>query len=136
MKKPIVALLTVATLATLTGRHQTAPEAPQPTPDPATITKRVIAGRYTTGELITADGHIWNYDGIVRGENIPEHHQTNTPVYAVMHDNGTPDEITDDIIMGLVFDRETAIYDDIETNLSESFTVTREGNNLHVSPRK
>lgn len=133
MKKAITAVLTIATLATLTGCNQTPPEAPQKPVDPATITKRVIAGRYTTGELITADGHIWGYDGIVYNyDQTPE----NTPVYAVMHDNGTPDTITDDVIMGLVYDRETAIYDTLEATLSEDFELTREGNNIHIHDMK
>ena len=47
-------------------------------------------------------------------------------------DNGTPNEVTDDIILGLVYDRNTAIYDELETALSDSFTIEREGNNLRI----
>lgn len=129
MKKALVTVLTLATLAGLTGCTRT----PEPEP-PATVTKYITRARYTAPQLTTADGNLWSYDGAVQGENIPEHHQTNTPVYAVFHDNGTPDELTDDVVCGLVFDRETAIYDDLYQTFSNDpyFTVDREGNTLHI----
>ena len=42
------------------------------------------------------------------------------------------DDITDDIILGLVYDRNTAIYDDLETALSDKFELERDGNNIHI----
>lgn len=97
-------------------------------------TRYTTDGRYyTIGEVITDDGNIWEY-------------QTNTisdkpsydgqPVWVAFDDNGTPDEIEDDIILGLVWDKETAIYDALEDSLSESFTVERDGNNLRVSVKE
>ena len=48
---------------------------------------------------------------------------------------GTPDDIYDDEILGLVLDRETAIYDNLEEELSENFTVERDGNVLTIGLR-
>lgn len=44
-------------------------------------------------------------------------------------DNETPD----DIILGLVYDRETAIYDALETALSDEFEIERNDNNIRIS---
>ena len=54
------------------------------------------------------------------------------PIWVGFDDNGTPDNIYDDIILGLVYDRNTAIYDDLETALSDSFELERDGNNIHI----
>ena len=54
------------------------------------------------------------------------------PVYICFDDAGTPDTIYDDEVLGLVYDRETAIYDQLEDALSESFDIERNGNNIHI----
>ena len=57
------------------------------------------------------------------------------PVWCGFDDNATPDNVYDDIVLGLVYDRETAIYDDLFETFSEveEWTVTRTSNNrIHI----
>ena len=108
---------------------------PEPTAIPEPIhTKYVTKGRYyTIGEVITDDGNTWIYDQ----ETISDKPSYDAePVYVAFDDNGTPDELTDDIILGLVWDIETAIYDKLEDNLSESFVLERENNTINLIGEK
>lgn len=94
-------------------------------------TTYITAGRYyTCGEVITSDGNIWGYSQDIISE-APSY--DDEPIYALFDDNGTPDSIYDDEILGVVLDRETAIYDELETALSENFAVERNGNVISVS---
>lgn len=94
-------------------------------------TTYITAGRYyTCGEIITSDGNVWDYSQDTISE-APSY--DDEPIYALFDDNGTPNNIYDDEILGVVLDRETAIYDELETALSESFAVERNGNVLSVS---
>ena len=93
----------------------------------------VTAGRYyTDGTVVTEDGNVWGYfqDIISEKESYDDE-----PIYALFDDNGTPDNIYDDEILGVVLDRETAIYDELEVALSDSFTVERNGNIISVKER-
>ena len=58
----------------------------------------------------------------------------NMPVWVVFDDNGTYDNLYDDNVLGMVFDRETAIYDELYEAMSEEedWEVTRDGNNIHI----
>jgi hypothetical protein len=79
--------------------------------------------------VITNDGNEWNYTTDTISDKTP----TNAmPVWIGFSDNATPNDITDDIILGLVYDRNTAIYDALETALSDEFELEREGNNIHI----
>jgi hypothetical protein len=98
-------------------------------------TTYIMSGRYyfnadIQGQVVTDDGNVWDYTQDIISEE-PSYH--NEPVYALLDDNGTPDNIYDDEILGLVLDRETAIYDALEVSLSESFTVERNGNVISIS---
>lgn len=85
-------------------------------------TTRIVAGRYyTCGEVITDDGNAWEYSQDLISEMESYDHQ---PVFALIDDNGTPDHIQDDEVYGLVLDRETKVYDELEAALS----VDRNGN--------
>lgn len=96
-------------------------------------TTYITAGRYyTCGEVITSDGNVWGYSQDIISE-APSY--DDEPIYALFDDNGTPDNIYDDEILGVVLDRETAIYDELEVALSESFTVERNGNIISVKER-
>jgi hypothetical protein len=53
-------------------------------PECETVIRIVPGHYYTVGEVITEDGNIWEYNGEVMFDN-----------------NGTPDDIYDDIIVGL-----------------------------------
>ena len=55
------------------------------------------------------------------------------PIFALIDDNGTPDHIYDDEVYGLVLDRETKVYDELEAALSDSFVVERNGNVISIS---
>lgn len=96
-------------------------------------TTYITAGRYyTCGEVITNDGNVWGYSQDIISE-APSY--DDEPIYAIFDDNGTSDNIYDDEILGVVLDRETAIYDELEVALSESFTVERNGNIISVKER-
>lgn len=88
---------------------------------------------YTDGTVITNDGNEWEFSTDTISDKTP----TNAmPIWIGFDDNGTPDEITDDIILGLVHDLNTAIYDELESALSDSFELEREGNNIHIGGMK
>lgn len=60
----------------------------------------IMSGHYyTVGEVITDDGNIWGYSQEIISET-PSY--DNEPVYALIYDAGTPDNIYDDEIVGLV----------------------------------
>lgn len=90
-----------------------------------------IAGRYDDlqGQVLTNDGNVWDYTQDIISD---EPSYNNEPIIACIDDNGTPTEVTDDIILGLVIDRETAIYDELEEALSIKFDLEREGNNIRI----
>lgn len=89
-------------------------------------TYTVYARYYTDGTVITEDGNIWDYSQDIISKKAS---YDNEPVFALFDDNETPDNIYDDEILGLVLDRETAIYDALE---AQDFIVERNGNNLRI----
>ena len=97
-------------------------------------TTYIVSGRYyTSGEVITEDGNVWGYSQDVISER---ESYDNEPIFALFDDNGTPENIYDDEIYGVVLDRETEIYDRLEAELSTSFAVERNGNIISISERK
>lgn len=96
-------------------------------------TRYTAYGRYyTEGTVITNDGNEWSYSTDTVSDKAP---YDAMPVWIGFDDNGTAD-ITDDIILGLVYDRETAIYDALETALSNQFQLERDGNNIQIGGMK
>ena len=94
-------------------------------------TTYIAKGRYyICGEVVTEDGNIWSYSQDIISERESYDYE---PVFALIDDNGTPSEITDDEIYGVVLDRETAIYDELERELSKAFVVERTGNVISIS---
>lgn len=89
-------------------------------------------GRYNIngGTVITNDGNEFGYDTDTISD---EKAYDNEPVVAVFDDNGTPNDITDDIVLGLVKDVNTAIYDELENKLSDKFELTRDGNKITIT---
>lgn len=88
---------------------------------------------YTDGTVITSDGMVWGY----RSDSISgELSYDGMPVVMALDDNGTPDIIEDDIVLGLVYDIETSIYDKLEVELSEAFEIERNGNNIRIQSLK
>lgn len=118
--KRIIALMA---LATLLAGCQNQPELEH--------SSYIVSGRYyTSGQVITQDGNIWGYSQDIISEKAS---YDSEPVFAIFDDNGTPDNIYDDDIYGLVLDRETEIYDRLETELSKSFTIERNENIITIS---
>lgn len=123
MKKLLALILVMGAFLMTTGCDST----------PQAESQRYTAyGRYyTNGTVITNDGNIWDY----HTDSISDKTPTDAmPVWIGFDDNGTAD-ITDDIILGLVYDRNTAIYDDLETALSDKFDLERDGNNIKIKNR-
>ena len=54
---------------------------------------------YTSGQVITEDGNVWLYSQDIISETTSYDQQ---PIIALFGDNGTPDNIYDDEIYGLV----------------------------------
>lgn len=97
-------------------------------------TRYTAYGRYyTNGTVVTEDGNEWSYATDTISDQTPTDAM---PVWVGFDDNGTPDDITDDTVLGLVYDRETAIYDDLETALSDNFELTRDDNNIRIGGTK
>lgn len=93
-------------------------------------TRYTAYGRYyTDGTVITNDGNEWSYSTDSISDKTP---YDNMPVWIGFDDNGTPTNIADDVILGLVYDRNTAIYDALETTLDDKFELERDGNNIHI----
>lgn len=100
-------------------------------PTPKAESQRYTAyGRYyTNGTVITNDGNEWSYSTDIISDKTPTDAM---PVWVGFDDNGTPNNVEDDIILGLVYDRETAIYDALETALGDTFELERNGNNIKI----
>ena len=97
-------------------------------------TRYTAYGRYyTDGTVITNDGNEWSYSTDTISDQTP---YDNMPVWVGFDDNGTSDNITDDIILDIVYDRETAIYDRLETALSDKFELERKDNNIRIQTIK
>lgn len=93
MTTKILAALMLA--AQLTGVcATTAPSASTP------VNVYTLDGIYCVDEVITSDGNHWSYDMLDYVGDIPAY--DGMPVTVWLSDNGTPDDMTDDIILGLV----------------------------------
>ena len=88
---------------------------------------------YTDGTVLTNDGNAWNYSTDIISDKTPT---DGMPVLAGFDDNGTPNNIEDDVILGLVYDRNTAIYDALETALSDKFELERDGNDIKIKSKE
>lgn len=102
----------------------------KPAPAPVQSEQYITQGRYyTDSHIITNDGNCWDYSTDIISDRTV---QDNMPVFVAFDDNGTPDNIYDDVILGCVYDINTAIYDELEDKLSESFELERDGNNIRI----
>lgn len=59
-----------------------------------------LDGIYCVDEVYTSDGNRWGYDMLDYVGDIPTY--DGMPVTVWLSDNGTPDDVTDDIILALV----------------------------------
>ena len=119
MNKKLLSMALATTVALTVGCT------PTPTPKAESQTYTAYGRYYTDGTVITNDGNEWAYST----DTIPTDAM---PVWVGFDDNGTPDDIYDDIILGVVYDRNTAIYDSLEDVLSDEFELEREGNYIRI----
>lgn len=59
-----------------------------------------LDGIYCVDEVFTSDGNRWGYEVVDTIDGIPAY--DGMPVTVWLSDNGTPDDITDDVVLGLV----------------------------------
>ena len=59
-----------------------------------------LDGIYCVDEVYTSDGNRWGYEVVDTIDGIPAY--DGMPVTVWLSDNGTPDDITDDVVLGLV----------------------------------
>ena len=59
-----------------------------------------LDGIYCVDEVYTSDGNHWSYDMVDTIDGIPAY--DGMPVTVWLSDNETPDDVTDDFILGLV----------------------------------
>lgn len=59
-----------------------------------------LDGIYCVDEVYTSDGNHWSYDMVDTIDGIPAY--DGMPVTVWLSDNGTPDDMTDDVVLGLV----------------------------------
>lgn len=128
MKRKLVFILLAATLITGCGTTETkikVEEAREPE------TYYVEDCRYyCDGSVVLSNGEVYEYfTDIVSEVEV----YNNMPVWAGFHDNGT-DDTSDDVVLGLVYDRETALYDALYEEFSEveEWNVTRENNDINI----
>lgn len=123
MKKLALALALVLCMLSLVGCSE-----------PVESERYISVGRYyTDGYIITEeeDGTLecWLYETDSISDKTP---YDGMPIYVVFDDNGTGGHIIDDYITEVGFDQETAIYDQLETELSKSFELERDGNVIRI----
>ena len=90
--KVIAALMLAAQLSSTCAT--TAPSAS------ASANVYTLDGIYCVDEVYTSDGNHWDYDILDYVGDVPTY--DGMPVTVWMSDNGTPDDMTDDIVLGLV----------------------------------
>lgn len=59
-----------------------------------------LDGIYCVDEVYTSDGNHWSYDMLDYVGDVPAY--DGMPVTVWLSDNGTPDCVTDDVVLGLV----------------------------------
>ena len=59
-----------------------------------------LDGIYCVDEVYTGDGNHWSYDMLDYVGDTPTY--DGMPVTVWLSDNGTPDDVTDDVVLGLV----------------------------------
>ena len=59
-----------------------------------------LDGIYCVDEVFTSDGNRWGYDVVDTIDGIPAY--DGMPVTVWLSDNGTPDDVTDDVVLSLV----------------------------------
>jgi hypothetical protein len=123
MKKILALLLASLTLAGCTHQPQREIQSER-----YTVTNCCY---YTNGTVETSDGMLWGYTTeIISNTAVYD----GMPVIMCMDDKGTANIIEDDIVLGLVYDRETAIYDALADSFSKgNIEYERNGNYISLT---
>ena len=66
----------------------------------ANVNVYTLDGIYCVDEVFTSDGSHWGYDMVDYVGDVPAY--DGMPVTVWLSDNGTPDDMTDDVVLGLV----------------------------------
>lgn len=66
----------------------------------ANVNVYTLDGIYCVDTVYTSDGNHWEYDMVDYVGDVPAY--DGMPVTVWMSDNGTPDDVTDDVVLGLV----------------------------------
>ena len=66
----------------------------------ANVNVYTLDGIYCVDEVYTSDGNRWGYDMVDYVGDVPTY--DGMPVTVWLSDNGTPDDVTDDVILALV----------------------------------
>lgn len=129
MKKAILALSLCSIILSGCGAKGNEPD-----PIVSDHEQYMTVGRYyIDGSVITHDGNVWDYQTEIISD---EPSYDNEPVYVVFDDNGTETDIYDDAVVELILDVRTAIYDELEVELSKDFELVREDNNIRIIKAK
>lgn len=120
LRRTILSAIAMSVLLTGCNKTQT----------PVEHNRYITQGRYYADHICEdINGNMWEY-ATTTVSKIAVY--DNMPVYICLDDAGTPDNIYDDEVLGLVYDRETAIYDRLEDVLSKSFELERTDNNIRI----
>ena len=65
----------------------------------ANVNVYTLDGIYCVDEVFTSDGNHWDYDMVDYVGDVPAY--DGMPVTIWLSDNGTPDDVTDDVILAL-----------------------------------
>lgn len=85
MKKTLIAIITTALLASMTACA----------PNPAPHHTYAVSGHYhLNGTIITSDGNLWDFQTSAFTTDA-------THIQVIFDDNGTPDNIYDDVILNI-----------------------------------
>lgn len=86
---------------------------------------------YLDGCVIDNNGNLWEYYTNDYIADVSVYNEM--PVIMVMDDNCTPDDSADDKILGLVYDRTTALVDTLAENYRNAgFHISRDGNEITI----
>lgn len=66
----------------------------------ANVNVYTLDGIYCVDTVYTSDGNRWGYDMVDYVGDVPAY--DGMPVTVWLSDNGTPDDVTDDVVLGLV----------------------------------
>lgn len=137
IKKLCIIAMSIMTIATTRGMSVEAPVVEEPVEVVIVHSEEcnhfpVYNARYypSCNEVRMTNGNVYIYDTDEVSGDFP---YDGMPVHVGMCDQCSND-VKDHVVLGLVYDHETAIYDELYDSLSENedWTLTRTGNHIHI----